>query len=208
MSSNRHRHRDCSDQVAFAQTRLDLTWCELDHDEAEATMRIADVLRNKGATVATITPETSVVWPAQRAGRAQHRRHGGGVAPTASSASSRSAMSCANCTNTARTCWTAGVGDHDDDGCDVCTRATRSTTSTSDDDQAGSSHPGARERPAGRASSASATSSRRGWTSWRPSRGSCRPTSPVAEIGRAAASSGPTFVRCPQCWPARSTTTR
>jgi CBS domain-containing protein len=52
--------RVCSGQVAFAQTRFDLTWCELDHDEAEATMRIADVLRNKGRAVATITPDTSV----------------------------------------------------------------------------------------------------------------------------------------------------
>ena len=54
--------RGCSDQVAFAQTRLDLTWCELDHDEAEATMRIADVLRNKGAGGGDDHPRDLGLW--------------------------------------------------------------------------------------------------------------------------------------------------
>ncbi|BBX15823.1 signal transduction protein [Mycolicibacterium duvalii] len=35
-----------------------MTGCELDHQEG--FMRIADVLRNKGHSVATVTPETSV----------------------------------------------------------------------------------------------------------------------------------------------------
>ena len=66
-------------------------------------MRIADVLRNKGAAVATITPETSVAGLLT-----ELTVHNIGamvvVSPTGWSASSPSATSCANCTNTAPTC--------------------------------------------------------------------------------------------------------
>jgi CBS domain-containing protein len=41
-------------------TNLAVAWCEPDHYRREAWMRIADVLRNKGAAVVTINPDATV----------------------------------------------------------------------------------------------------------------------------------------------------
>jgi CBS domain-containing protein len=43
-----------------AEGEIVLACCELDHSSGEATMRISDVLRNKGADVATVHPEATV----------------------------------------------------------------------------------------------------------------------------------------------------
>ena len=75
-------------------------------------MRIADVLRNKGAAVATITPETSVAGLLT-----ELTVHNIGamvvVSPMGWWASSRSAMWYANCTSWAPTCSGAQSRDHD-----------------------------------------------------------------------------------------------
>ncbi|BBX91772.1 histidine kinase [Mycolicibacterium boenickei] len=43
----------------FLAATADLAWCEVDHDR-RLPMRIADVLKNKGTAVVTISPETTV----------------------------------------------------------------------------------------------------------------------------------------------------
>jgi CBS domain-containing protein len=47
-------------EVALPPPELAVAWCEADHNRLEALMRIADVLRNKGAAVVTINPEATV----------------------------------------------------------------------------------------------------------------------------------------------------
>jgi CBS domain-containing protein len=41
-------------------TDLAVAWCESDHNQREALMRIADVLRSKGGSVVTINPDATV----------------------------------------------------------------------------------------------------------------------------------------------------
>ena len=41
-------------------TDLAVAWCEPDHNQREALMRIADVLRGKGGSVMTINPDATV----------------------------------------------------------------------------------------------------------------------------------------------------
>jgi CBS domain-containing protein len=46
--------------LAFPPGELAVAWCEAAHNRLEALMRIADVLRNKGAAVVTINPDATV----------------------------------------------------------------------------------------------------------------------------------------------------
>jgi CBS domain-containing protein len=46
--------------VAFPPGELAVAWCESAHNRLEALMRIADVLRNKGAAVVTINPDATI----------------------------------------------------------------------------------------------------------------------------------------------------
>jgi CBS domain-containing protein len=46
--------------LAFPPRELAVAWCEADHNRLEGLMRIADVLRNKGAAVTTINPDATV----------------------------------------------------------------------------------------------------------------------------------------------------
>src|SRR6202011_3224693 len=70
MSSGMSQQRSEVEAFAFTRRQLVLAWCEAGHKGVEASMRIADVLRNKGAAVATISPDTRVTE--LLAGMAQH----------------------------------------------------------------------------------------------------------------------------------------
>jgi len=46
--------------AAFTLADIAVAWCEPDHNQREALMRVADVLRSKGGAVVTIEPDATV----------------------------------------------------------------------------------------------------------------------------------------------------
>jgi len=46
--------------AAFTPADIAVAWCEPDHNQREASMRVADVLRGKGGAVVTIKPDATV----------------------------------------------------------------------------------------------------------------------------------------------------